>query len=73
MAAVVAHCRAQGASSVLTAVLVDKHHERKVPGIRADFVGLRVEDRYLYGYGMDYRSYLRNAAGIYAVDPVDCD
>ena len=73
LAAVVAHCRAQGAARVLTAVLVDKHHERKVPGIRADFVGLRVEDRYLYGYGMDYRGYLRNAAGIYAVDPVDCD
>ena len=73
LAAVVAHCRAQGAARVLIAVLVDKHHERKVPGIRADFVGLRVEDRYLYGYGMDYRGYLRNAAGIYAVDPVDCD
>ena len=57
----------QGAARVLIAVLVDKHHERKVPG-SADFVGLRVEDRYLYGYGMDYRGYLRNAAGIYAVD-----
>ena len=33
LAAVVAHCRAQGAARVLTAVLVDKHHERKVPGI----------------------------------------
>ena len=54
-------------------MLVDKRHERKVPGIRADFVGLRAVDRYLYGYGMDYRGYLRNAAGIYAVDPVDCD
>lgn len=73
LAAVVAHCRAQRAARVLTAVLVDKRHERKVSGIRADFVGLRVEDRYLYGYGMDYRGYLRNAAGIYAVDPVDCD
>jgi hypoxanthine phosphoribosyltransferase len=73
LAAVVAHCRAQGAARVLTAVLVDKRHERKVPGIHADFVGLRAVDRYLYGYGMDYRGYLRNAAGIYAVDPVDCD
>ena len=73
LAAVVEHCRAQGAATVLTAVLVDKRHERKMAGIRADFVGLRVEDRYLYGYGMDYRGYLRNAAGIYAVDPADCD
>ena len=73
LAAVVEHCRAHRAASVLTAVLVDKLHERKVADICADFVGLRVEDRYLYGYGMDYRGYLRNAAGIYAVDPVDCD
>ncbi|MBQ85561.1 MAG: hypoxanthine-guanine phosphoribosyltransferase [Gammaproteobacteria bacterium] len=73
LAAVVEHCRAQRAASVLTAVLVDKLHERKVADICADFIGLRVEDRYLYGYGMDYRGYLRNAAGIYAVDPVDCD
>ena len=73
LAAVVEHCRAQGAARVLTAVLVDKRHERKVDGVCADFVGLRVEDRYLYGYGMDYRGYLRNAAGIYAVDPADCD
>ena len=73
LAAVIEHCRAQRAASVLTAVLVDKFHERKVSNICADFVGLTVEDRYLYGYGMDYRGYLRNAAGIYAVDPVDCD
>ena len=73
LAAVVEHCRAHRAASVLTAVLVDKLHERKVADICADFVGLRVEDRYLYGYGMDYRGYLRNAAGIYAVDPIDCD
>jgi hypoxanthine phosphoribosyltransferase len=26
-----------------------------------------VEDRYVFGYGMDYKGYLRNAPGIYAV------
>ena len=34
---------------------------------KADFVGVQAEDRYLFGYGMDYKGYLRNAAGIYAV------
>ncbi|MCG6887762.1 MAG: hypoxanthine-guanine phosphoribosyltransferase, partial [Proteobacteria bacterium] len=34
---------------------------------RADYVGLEIEDRYVFGYGMDYKGYLRNAAGIYAV------
>tara|TARA_B100001057_G_scaffold500342_1_gene614848 strand:- start:14015 stop:14572 length:558 start_codon:yes stop_codon:yes gene_type:complete len=73
LSAVVNHCRSRGATDVLTAVLVDKLHERKVEGIKADFVGLNVEDRYIYGYGMDYHGYLRNAAGIFAVDQSDCD
>ena len=61
-------CRAQGASCVQCAVLVEKQHSRKAdPNYRADFVGLSVEDRFVFGYGMDYRGYWRNAPGIYAV------
>lgn len=67
LAAVINACRAQGASRVLTAVLVDKQHDRKAAGLSVDFVGLQVEDRYVFGCGMDYRGYWRNAAGIYAV------
>jgi hypoxanthine phosphoribosyltransferase len=60
--------RAQGAREVFTAVLVDKQHDRKAsPDLKADFVGLEAPDRYLFGYGMDYKEYWRNAAGIYAV------
>lgn len=62
-----------GAAEVYTAVLVNKCHDRKLPDMTADFVGLDIEDYFLYGYGMDYKGYLRNAAGIYAVDPADCD
>lgn len=62
------HCREQGASEVLLAVLVEKLHLRKVrPGMRADFSGLDVGDRFLFGYGLDYKGYWRNAPGIYAV------
>ena len=50
-----------------TAVLVDKQHDRKAPGMKVDFIGLEVEDRYVFGFGMDYRGYWRNAPGIYAV------
>ena len=60
LAAILEYCREQG-------VLVEKIHERKPDDLRADFVGLRVEDRYLFGYGMDYHGYLRNLKGIYAV------
>lgn len=66
LAAIVEFCKQQGASKVSTAVLVEKQHERK-SGIQADYVGLHIEDRYVFGYGMDYQGYLRNAAGIYAV------
>ncbi|MFB3100931.1 MAG: hypoxanthine-guanine phosphoribosyltransferase, partial [Gammaproteobacteria bacterium] len=34
---------------------------------KADFTGLTVPNRYVFGYGMDYKEYLRNAPGIYAV------
>lgn len=63
--AICQYCRDQGATAVYTAVLVDKILGHDKP-LRADFVGLHVENRYLFGYGMDYKGYLRNAAGIYA-------
>ena len=50
-----------------TAVLVSKLHDRKHMA-NADFSGLTVEDRYVFGYGMDYKGYLRNVPGIYAVN-----
>lgn len=58
-------CQAQGAEAVYSAVLVEKELAVQKP-CRADFVGLRAPDRYLFGYGLDYKHYLRNAAGIYA-------
>jgi hypoxanthine phosphoribosyltransferase len=63
--AIYQYCLEQGATSVYSAVLVNKILDHKKP-ITADFIGLEVEDRYLFGYGMDYKGYLRNASGIYA-------
>jgi len=68
---IVAYCQKQGASHVCTAVLVDKNHNRKMTTLKADFIGIEAEDSYLFGYGMDYKGYFRNAAGIFAVDPND--
>uniref|UniRef100_UPI0030D8E65D phosphoribosyltransferase family protein n=1 Tax=uncultured Marinobacter sp. TaxID=187379 RepID=UPI0030D8E65D len=68
LSAIADYCLAQGAEQVLTAVLVDKLHDRKAsPGLKADYTGLEVEDRFLFGFGMDYKGYWRNAPGIYAV------
>ena len=67
LAQVLDFCRDAGASRVLAAVLIEKLHARRVPGVSADFVGLQVEDRYVFGFGMDYRNYMRNLNGIYAL------
>ncbi|MEN8169718.1 MAG: hypoxanthine-guanine phosphoribosyltransferase [Pseudomonadota bacterium] len=64
--AIINSCNEQGVAEVYSAVLVKKLHQRNV-GIEADFVGLEVEDRYVFGFGMDYKEYLRNAPGIFAV------
>ena len=67
LAAILAYCREQGAGAVYSAVLVQKRHQRRASGLSADFVGVEVEDRYVFGYGMDYHGYWRNLRGIYAV------
>ncbi len=68
LAAIADYCRQQGAAVVLMAALIEKLHLRKVtPGMRADFSGIEVGDRFLFGYGLDYKGYWRNAPGIYAV------
>ncbi|MDD5460101.1 MAG: hypoxanthine-guanine phosphoribosyltransferase [Methylococcales bacterium] len=65
LAAIIEYCLDQGATSVYSAVLVNKILDHEKP-VTADFIGLETENRYLFGYGMDYKGYLRNAAGIYA-------
>jgi hypoxanthine phosphoribosyltransferase len=61
------HCRAQGAASVRIAVLAEKLHDRRAPGIQADYIGVTVPDRYVFGYGMDWNGHGRNLAAICAV------
>jgi len=68
LAAINDYCLKKGATAVYSAVLLDKLIGRNKP-IRANFVGLEVANHYLFGYGMDYKGYLRNASGIYACQP----
>jgi hypoxanthine phosphoribosyltransferase len=65
--AIMDYCRRSGAARVYSAVLVEKRHDRRVAGMTADFVGLQVEDRYVFGCGMDYKGYLRNLNGIFTL------
>jgi hypoxanthine phosphoribosyltransferase len=66
LTAIIEYCKDNGAKEVLSAVLINKVHQRKTTVV-PDFIGLDVEDRYVFGYGMDYKGYLRNVCGIYAV------
>ena len=67
MLAVKRWCEDQGAEDVRIAVLAVKVHGRCVDGIEADYVGLDVPDRYVFGYGMDYHEQGRNLPAIYAL------
>ncbi|HQN80878.1 MAG TPA: hypoxanthine phosphoribosyltransferase [Kiritimatiellia bacterium] len=49
----VAHLRAKGAQTVRSCALLDKPARRIVP-FEADFVGFKIEDAFVVGYGLDY-------------------
>ena len=55
-----------GAASFHCAVLVEKTLQKKKP-INADFVGIRIPDRFVFGCGMDARGLWRNLPEIRAV------
>lgn len=55
-----------GAAEVVTAVLADKNIGRDKP-ITADFVGLSLPNRYVFGCGMDVEGAWRNLPAIYAL------
>lgn len=67
LAAVRAWCRGEGARDVRIAALAVKRHDRCVEGLCADYAGVDVPDRYVFGFGMDYHEQGRNLPGIYAL------
>ena len=64
---VVSYCKRKGAKKVITAVLLLKQKESRNVTMRPDIYGLEVVDRYVFGYGMDYKGALRNLPAIYAI------
>jgi hypoxanthine phosphoribosyltransferase len=66
MAEIVKRLREQGAADVLSAVFADKNLGRAKP-IAADFVGVHLPNRYVFGYGMDVKGAWRNLPAVYAV------
>ncbi len=66
LAAITQRLREQGASEVLSAVFADKNLGRSKP-IAADFVGVHLPNRYVFGFGMDVNGAWRNLPAVYAV------
>lgn len=68
--AIIEFCEKENAAEVYSAVMLDKQVVREPNGLEnADFTGLEIEDRYVFGFGLDYHDYLRNIPAIYAVAP----
>jgi hypoxanthine phosphoribosyltransferase len=55
-----------GAKGFYSAVFANKDIGRSKP-IKADFVGVTLPDRYVFGFGMDIYGSWRNLPAIYAV------
>jgi hypoxanthine phosphoribosyltransferase len=55
-----------GAKSFYSAVFADKETGRPKP-IQADFAGISLPNRYVFGFGMDVRGAWRNLPAIYAL------
>jgi len=53
--------------SLKVAVLAEKLHDRRAPEAHAEYIGLQLPDRYVFGCGMDVREFWRQLPGIYAV------
>jgi hypoxanthine phosphoribosyltransferase len=66
LAAIKAKVLERGALSCKVAVLADKRIGRSKP-VRADFVGLEIPDRFVFGCGLDAHGSWRNLPAIYAV------
>lgn len=63
----VSYCKRKGARKVITAVLLFKEKQKRSVTMQPDIYGLEVVDRYVFGYGMDYKGTLRNLPAIYAI------
>lgn len=55
-----------GAAAFYCAVFADKNHGRPKP-LYADFVGVELPDRFVFGYGMDIHGAWRNLPAVHAL------
>jgi len=62
------YCRNKNAKNVLTVVLALKERNRNNDNNLPDYYALKVPDRYVFGFGMDYKNNYRDLSSIYALN-----
>jgi hypoxanthine phosphoribosyltransferase len=68
LARAVDFCYKEEAKEVFTAVVLNKKKARLEGGLqKPDFYGLNIEDKFVFGYGLDYKGFWRNLDAIYVV------
>jgi hypoxanthine phosphoribosyltransferase len=70
---IIHYCESQGASKVISAVLLKKLHDRCVDhdcisNTLTENIALTVEDQYVFGFGMDFNGQYRQLNQIYALE-----
>lgn len=55
-------------ASLKVAVLCEKQHDRRAPEAHAEYIGLTLPDRYVFGCGMDVKEFWRQLPAIYAAN-----
>lgn len=69
LTSVINYCRKAGATGVYTATLIDKQRKRAEGGLaQCDFTGIKIPNHFIYGFGLDYKDFLRNEDCIYIVE-----
>jgi hypoxanthine phosphoribosyltransferase len=68
LAPLVRRLRELGARDVKVCVLLQKKRRRELP-IRADWIGFRIADEFVVGYGLDFNGHYRNLKHIRVLDP----
>ena len=70
---IIQYCESQGATNIISAVLLRKNHNRCITHdcideALTDNIALTVGDKYVFGFGMDYNGQYRQLDSIYALE-----
>ena len=63
---IVEHLKKKNPKTLKTCVLFNKQERRKV-NLKSDYVGMEIQDKFLVGYGLDFKDRYRNTPYVFCV------